>query len=373
MNGISTKSLSIIIIVLVFVSLFELVLIYGDVPEIPQISYQQSPEIGETIVIRFPYAIAEDKALNSFSVSPSIEGDLQWLKELNELRFVPMEGFSPTQRYTVTIKKPFSFLNLAQSLAQIGSSAALYDFQPKKLATKFNAKIPDEETIYYITESGLKRPITLDVFYSYPGNREENIKVLDRQTVNLYPDNTLVRLDRGSEVFKLEDGAKRHIQNAETFNALKLDWNTVASVNRYELDSYPEGEPLLIKSLPHQKAAEGKFIDINLETMKLTMWENGSIVNELPVAGKGNPAISPTRKGFFTIQLKEDNHFSGIYRVWMPWSMKYSGSYFIHGWPYWPNGTLLTSKYSGGCIRMNTDDAKRMYEFVEVGTSVLIR
>jgi hypothetical protein len=373
MNKVSTRFLSVAIIILVLVSLFALVSIYGDAPEIPQISYQQSPEIGETIVVHFPYAITEDEALKSFSIYPSIDGELQWLKELNELYFIPLEGFNPAQRYKVTIKKPFSFLNLTQSLIQIGSSADQYAFRPEKLPTKFNARISNEQTIYYITESGLKRPITLDVFYSYPGNREEDIKVTDRQTLNLYPDNTLISFDYDPKVFRLENGVKRHIQNAETFNALGLDWNTIASVSRYELDSYPEGEPLLLKSLPHQKAAEGKFIDINLETMKLTMWENGLIVKELPVAGKGNPAISPTRKGLFTIEMKKEKYFSSLYRVWMPWSMQYSGPYFIHGWPYWPNGQLLTSIYSGGCIRLNTDDAKKVYDFAEVGTFVLIK
>ena len=367
------KPLSIAIIILGVVSLFVLVFIYYNTSEIPEISYQQSPEIGENIIVHFPYALTEDNALKSFSIYPSIEGDTQWLKEINELRFIPIESFSPTQLYTVTIKRQFSFLNLAQSLAQIGSNETQYGFQSKKLPTKFNARIPDEQTIYYITESGLKRPVTIDVFYSYPGNREKDIKIIDIQTLNLYPDNTLVKLDTGSKIFKLENGIKRHVQNAETFNALGLNWNTIAPISQYELDSYLEGEPLFIKSLPHQKAAEGKFIDIDLGKMKLTMWENGSVVDEFPVAGKGNPAISPTRKGFFTVKLKKDNHFSRIYHVWMPWSINYSGDFFIHGWPYWPNGVMLTSKYSGGCIRLNTDNAKRVYDFTEIGTTILIK
>ena len=367
------RSLSVSVIVLVFVSLFVFILLYNDISEIPQISYQRSPEIGETIVVRFPYAIAEDKALKSFSISPLIKGELQWLKEFNELRFVPLESFSPAQYYKVTVKRSFSFLNLARSLAQISSNSTRYAFRPENIPTKFNARISGEQIIYYITESGLKRPITLDVFYSYSGNKEEDIKIIDRQTLNLYPDNTLIFFEYGSKVFRLENGVKRHIQNAETFNVLGLDWNAIAPINQYELDSYPEGEPLIIKSLPYQEATEGKFIDVDLETMKLTLWENGSIVNEFPVAGKGNPAVSPTRKGLFTVKSKHNNHFSSIYHVWMPWSMNYSGGYFIHGWPYWPNGALLTSKYSGGCIRLNTDDAKKVYDFAEIGTYVLVK
>ncbi|MDP3697600.1 MAG: L,D-transpeptidase [Candidatus Taylorbacteria bacterium] len=339
---------------------------HNDTSPTIRISYRQTPEVGEIIVVSFPPTRSQLEALESFSLSPATPGELQWIEEYHELLFVPIEGFDPNKSYEVTIKQPSLF-------AQLTSAADKHTFQPEKLPTRFHARASNNQIIYYVTESGLKRSITSEVFHSYPNNQERNIRLLDQQTIDLYPDNNLVRFENRPDVYKLENGSKRLIQNAETFNALGFDWNTVAPVNQFEFDSYPNGEAISLSALPHQKASQGKFIDVNLQSMELTMWENGQAVGKVPVAGTGNPRTSPTRKGFFTILSKEENHLSSLSRVWMPWSMRYSGDYYIHGWPYWPNGSKLTSKYSAGCVRLFDNDIKKVYEFSEVGTSVLIR
>ena len=337
-----------------------------------RISYRQTPEMGDFIVVSFPMATSKERALKSFSISPATVGELQWLEGKHELIFIPSEGLNPHTSYTIKIKPPSLF-------AQLTSVADQKTFQPKNLPVKFSVRLPDNQTIYYITEAGLKRPVTMEVFNSYESNREEDIQTVDKSTLDLYPDNLLIHPGNGSPVYKLENGVKRHVQNVETFNALGFDWNSIALVNQFELDSYPEGEPLTIGILPsvetaaNQNATKGKLIDIDLTAMKLTMWEDGKIVEEVPVAGQGNPKTSPTRKGFFTILSKEENHLSSISRVWMPWSMRYSGGYFIHGWPYWPNGSKLTSKFSGGCVRLFDNDVEKVYQFAEIGTSVIVR
>src|SRR3989344_3054482 len=335
-------------------------------PSATQISYQQTPEMGEFVVVSFPPSTSEQEALKSFSLSPAVDGELQWLEKYHELIFIPKEGFDPSISYTATVKPSSLF-------AQLTSDDNQNTFQPKKLPAKFNAQIPGDPVIYYITEAGLKRPTTLEIFLSYTDNKEEDIRLLDRLDLDLYPDNNLVRLEQQPDVYQIKNNTKHLIQNAETFNALGFDWSTVAPVNQFEFDSYSNGEDISLSALPHQQASQGKFIDINLQSMELTMWESGQVVGKVPVAGTGNPKTSPTRKGFFTILSKEENHLSSLSRVWMPWSMRYSGDYYIHGWPYWPNGSKLNSKYSAGCVRLFDNDVEKVYEFSEVGTSVLIR
>lgn len=335
-------------------------------PVSPKITFRQTPEIGSEIVMAFPSAITEAKARKSFSISPSTAGELQWLENRRELHFIPSEGFDPQVSYTIRVKRP-------AILGQIVANSHQYNFQAQKLPTKFNARIPGSQTIYYITESGLKRPIALEVFESYADNKEEDVLLLDRPDLDLYPDNILIRLEHQPDVYKLENGAKRLIQNAETFNTLGLDWNTIAPVNQFEFDSYPTGKTISLSALPHQKVVQGKFIDVNLQSMELTMWENGRVVDKVPVAGTGNPKTSPTRKGFFTILNKEEKHLSSLSGVYMPWSMRYSGDFYLHGWPYWPNGSKLTSKYSSGCVRLFDNDVEKVFQFAEIGTPVLIK
>lgn len=118
--------------------------------------------------------------------------------------------------------------------------------------------------------------------------------------------------------------------------------------------------------------AQGKALDINLATMTATLLENGEVVQIYPILGKGNPWLTPTREGNFRITQKKDRNFSTIYKVWQPYNMRYSGPYSIHGVPYWPNGQRLTSVYSGGCIRLQDDIAKAVYEWVDIGTPVIV-
>jgi len=117
---------------------------------------------------------------------------------------------------------------------------------------------------------------------------------------------------------------------------------------------------------------KGKFIDINLETMRMTLFEDGKAIKTYPVAAKGNPRSAPTREGNFTILTKEEKHLASREHLWMPWSMQFSGDYFIHGWPYWPNGERLKSKYSAGCIRLQVPDAKEVYEWADRGTALAV-
>lgn len=46
--------------------------------------------------------------------------------------------------------------------------------------------------------------------------------------------------------------------------------------------------------------------------------------------------------------------------------------FFIHGWPYYSNGKAVESTFSGGCIRLATDDAKILFREVDIKTPVLV-
>jgi D-alanyl-D-alanine carboxypeptidase len=85
---------------------------------------------------------------------------------------------------------------------------------------------------------------------------------------------------------------------------------------------------------------------------------------------KGSWWETPT--GNYQILGKETNHFSSIGGVWMPYSMQFYGNYFIHGWPYHEDGSPVAKNYSGGCIRLATEDARAVFDFAKKGTPVLV-
>lgn len=115
------------------------------------------------------------------------------------------------------------------------------------------------------------------------------------------------------------------------------------------------------------------FIEADLRTMKLVLYENGAPIRSFEILTKGKEGSwweTPT--GDYKVLSKSVNAFSSIGKVWMPYSIQFYGNYFIHGWPYYDDGTPVPAGYSGGCIRLSTEDARDVFAFVAQGTPILV-
>ncbi len=119
--------------------------------------------------------------------------------------------------------------------------------------------------------------------------------------------------------------------------------------------------------------AQGKFIVADLVNMELYLYQDGVATATYPILTKGKPGTPyETPSGFYTVLTKEVNHFNAGEQVNMPYSMEFYGNYFIHGWPTYTDGTPVASTYSGGCIRLSTEDAAKVYAFADRGTGVFV-
>lgn len=117
----------------------------------------------------------------------------------------------------------------------------------------------------------------------------------------------------------------------------------------------------------------GKYIVAHLDTMKLEIFDGETILKTVPIISQGKPgSYYETIGGEYLMDYKIPNHFSSIGHVYMPYSIHVFGNYFIHGIPYYPDGTKVSSAYSGGCIRLSDEDAKEVYDFVQRGTPIII-
>lgn len=120
-------------------------------------------------------------------------------------------------------------------------------------------------------------------------------------------------------------------------------------------------------------ATAEKAIVANLETMTIDLYANGLPLKTFPIASKGRPNSHwETPSGIYEILTKERTHFSSIGEVNMPYSMQFYGNFFIHGWPTYKDGTPVEQNYSGGCIRMATNDAAQIYEFAKLHTPLIV-
>jgi len=120
-------------------------------------------------------------------------------------------------------------------------------------------------------------------------------------------------------------------------------------------------------------ASKASFIEANLDTMELGVYLDGELKEKVRILAKGKEGSWwETPAGLYKIETKQKNHFSSFGRVYMPYSMQFQGNFFIHGWPYYPGGQPVASSYSGGCIRLSTEDAKKIFDLSKIGIPVLV-
>jgi hypothetical protein len=120
-------------------------------------------------------------------------------------------------------------------------------------------------------------------------------------------------------------------------------------------------------------AQKKNFVEVDLRAMNIVLYKEGIEIFKAPVLTKGKEGSwweTPTGK--YEVLSTFTNKFSSIGNVWMPYSIQFYGNYFIHGWPYYSNGTPVPEGYSGGCIRLSDKDAKKVFDFVQQGTVVLV-
>lgn len=118
---------------------------------------------------------------------------------------------------------------------------------------------------------------------------------------------------------------------------------------------------------------QASFVEADLDTLKLRVYQDGVPVLEVPILAKGREGSWwETPSGLYKIEMKARNHFSSFGQVNQPWSMAFQGNFFIHGWPEYPDGTPVSSQYSGGCIRLSNEDAARVFQLTSVGMPVLV-
>lgn len=111
---------------------------------------------------------------------------------------------------------------------------------------------------------------------------------------------------------------------------------------------------------------EGYFIYINLDSLILNLYKDGSLIRTYPVSGGKANTPSPTGTWKIISKATWGEGFGGSWLgLNVPW-----GKYGIHG----TNSPWFVGKSnaSHGCIRMKNSDAKELYEMVPHGTKVLI-
>ena len=127
-----------------------------------------------------------------------------------------------------------------------------------------------------------------------------------------------------------------------------------------------------------QRQEKGKLIEVNLQTQKMRMCENGKAIKEMPISS-GKPE-TPTPTGNFRVINKSLMIYSKLADCWLPFWVGFSqdGQYGFHELPICQGKEGRTDSedvgqpVSLGCIRLNIGDAEVFYKWAEIETPVFI-
>lgn len=78
-----------------------------------ELTYRLSPELGDEIVIVLGSLQNPDEIRETFRIVPPMDGDLVWIEEERELRFLPVDGFASGREYVVSVGPKRSKLQAA--------------------------------------------------------------------------------------------------------------------------------------------------------------------------------------------------------------------------------------------------------------------
>jgi D-alanyl-D-alanine carboxypeptidase len=166
------------------------------------------------------------------------------------------------------------------------------------------------------------------------------------------------------------DLAATNSQKVRDFYA-KLAESQVAFTDAGEM-VFPDEQRFLVKKAEYIKDGTD-FIEADLRLMRLTLYDKGVASATIPILTKGKErSWWETPTGDYKVLGKTSVGYSSIGNVWMPYSIQFYGNYLIHGWPYHDDGTPVPNGYSGGCIRLSTDDAKTVFNFARVEMPILV-
>jgi hypothetical protein len=116
-----------------------------------------------------------------------------------------------------------------------------------------------------------------------------------------------------------------------------------------------------------------RVIHVDLATKHVKLVRDGVPSATLPLASV--PAFGSQRyasAGVYPVVERITDFYSPIAGVHLPYAVRFSEHLVVHGLPYRPGGDAVDPLYVGAGFRLTSDDAQRVFQFVDDDTVVLI-
>ncbi|MFZ5982060.1 MAG: L,D-transpeptidase, partial [Patescibacteria group bacterium] len=179
---------------------------------------------------------------------------------------------------------------------------------------------------------------------------KKKFQILPKQA---FQDGETVNLDIWVKYFKESDSGYKKIYSGKftTLPPVPLEWDKDLTLRLAQA-----------KRLTRPKIVEGKYIDVNLGSQVMSIFENGKILDSFLISSGKRGMETP--KGEHQIYNKSPRTWSKQYGLYMPFWMAITpgGKYGIHELPEWPGGYKEGANHLGipvshGCMRLGVGAA----------------
>lgn len=328
-------------------------------------------------------SVSFDAESGQFVSSPAREGKTVNVDQVKEAAKNLATSLAPVRaRIEVSHQQPKVTTQMAQESAEAANRLIATEVSLTDGITVFQPNAAEKAGWLSLTtdDSGLKGPVVDDakviewVTKTAESTNEEPVKGV--KNVN----------SRGAEVSIHSEGKPGwKVTNADTVAKELLaafrSGNAYAGDFDYD-EAKPEFETRLIAdgagSLIYHAAPGEKWIDINLSTNTVSAYEGATIVQGPVYMVPGAPE-TPTVTGTFKVwhqnPLQTMRGFNADGTPYetpdVPWATYFHGDFALHGAPWRSSFGWNGPGGSHGCVNMPVSSAQWVYEWAEIGTTVV--
>ncbi|MEP7162179.1 MAG: L,D-transpeptidase family protein [Candidatus Moraniibacteriota bacterium] len=327
----------------------------------------------QPIVVHFSESVDPRSFTGKISLSPDTPFSLEWHDWDKELLLIPEKDWPLGQDYQLFIGqgKTSFFLKTGMSSFHVAGPRypEIVEITPRNGATDVVLGVEDP---LRVTLDRSARDFFLD-FRVDPGAEVVYQNNPEKTAFEILPKGSLLP----GKKYTLQIFAKwRNAPDAEYHFLGETLFATLPPVP-VSLNGNLAARAEESKRFTRAKYAEGKYIDINLRSQVMTLFEEGKAVDAYIISSGKRGMETPT--GEYAIENKSPRPWSKKYSLFMPYwqAIVPSGLFGIHELPEWPGGykegaNHLGTPVSHGCVRLGVGPAARVYAWTEIGTRVVV-
>ncbi|QQS20803.1 MAG: L,D-transpeptidase [Candidatus Moraniibacteriota bacterium] len=323
--------------------------------------------------VHFTSPVKTTEYTERIRISPQVPVLFEWEEKNATLRILPEKQWESGNEYTLSLPPGQTVW-----MGEIPETIFHFRVWEPPMVTSVSPRDGEKDVLMGAEDPivvTLSRPAS-DTFFEFSVNGERALLYEtdpERAEFRLLPKN----LESGKR-YQLSVRARHREASARTFTTLY----------RGSFETMPPAPSEWAKDFPTRLTqakryttplfSTGKYIDINLSSQVMVLFEEGQALDSFLVSSGKRGMDTP--KGEFSIHNKALRPWSKAYSLYMPYWMAITsdGKFGLHELPEWPGGykegaNHLGTPVSHGCVRLGVGNAKRVYEWADVGTRVVIR